>query len=135
MFFLLGIWNGLGEIRAHKLRSALTITCVMLGVASLVLIAGFISGLFFSWETWEREFGWNEQVSVYQKRPPDTDPKIRDPGTTLEDAFRPAAALPPRRRYLRAMRRPWKPVLRRQNRRRKRDGRDPRHGGSEPVPR
>jgi hypothetical protein len=79
MFFFLGIWNGLGEIRAHKLRSALTITCVMLGVASLVLIAGFISGLFYNWESWEREFGWNEQVTVYQRRAPDTDAKIRDP--------------------------------------------------------
>jgi ABC-type antimicrobial peptide transport system permease subunit len=86
MFFLLGIWNGLGEIRAHKLRSALTITCVMLGVASLVLIAGFISGLFYNWESWEREFGWNEQVTVYQRRAPATDAKIRDPGTTMEDA-------------------------------------------------
>jgi putative ABC transport system permease protein len=86
MFFLLGIWNGLGEIRAHKLRSALTITCVMLGVASLVLIAGFISGLFYNWEKWEREFGWNEQIGIYDKQAPDTDPKIREPGTTLEDA-------------------------------------------------
>jgi ABC-type antimicrobial peptide transport system permease subunit len=87
MFFLLGIWNGLGEIRAHKLRSSLTITCVMLGVASLVLIAGFISGLFYNWEVWEREFGWNEQVTVYQRRAPDTDPKIREAGTTMEDAI------------------------------------------------
>jgi putative ABC transport system permease protein len=86
MFFILGIWNGLGEIRAHKLRSALTITCVMLGVASLVLIAGFIAGLFYNWEKWEREFGWNEQIGVYQKQAPDTDPKIREPGATLEDA-------------------------------------------------
>jgi putative ABC transport system permease protein len=87
MFFLLGIWNGLGEIRAHKLRSALTITCVMLGVASLVLISGFISGLFYNWESYEREFGWNEQITVYQRRPPKTDAKIREPGTTLEDAL------------------------------------------------
>jgi ABC-type antimicrobial peptide transport system permease subunit len=86
MFFLQGIWNGLGEIRAHKLRSALTITCVMLGVASLVLIAGFISGLFYNWETYQREFGFNERISVYETAAPDTDPKIRQPGTTLEDA-------------------------------------------------
>jgi ABC-type antimicrobial peptide transport system permease subunit len=87
MFFLLGIWNGLGEVRAHKLRSALTIICVMLGVASLVLISGFISGLFFSWESYEREFGWNEKISVYQQQAPATDPHVRKPGTTLEDAF------------------------------------------------
>src|SRR5208282_3087142 len=87
MFFLLGIWNGLGEIRAHKLRSSLTITCVMLGVASLVLIAAFISGLFYNWEEWEREFGWNEQVTVYQRRPHDKDPHIREPGCTMEDFF------------------------------------------------
>ena len=64
MFFLSGIWNGLGEVRAHKLRSMLTVTCVLLGVASLVLIAGFITGLFQGWEVYEQAYGWSQQVSI-----------------------------------------------------------------------
>jgi len=67
VFFLLGIWNGLGEIRAHKLRSSLTITCVLLGVASLVLIAGFITGLFQEWDVFQQEMGWAEKQAEAER--------------------------------------------------------------------
>jgi len=87
MFFILGIWNGLGEIRAHKLRSSLTITCVLLGVASLVLIAGFITGLFQQWETYEKEMGWSEKVQVESQEVPEEQKNLQaiSPGRTLAD--------------------------------------------------
>jgi ABC-type antimicrobial peptide transport system permease subunit len=88
MFFLLGIWNGVGEIRAHKLRSLLTVTCVLLGVASLVLIAAFISGLFRQWEIYSQEMGWAQKVQVEDQVPPDEQTHIAaiSPGRTLADA-------------------------------------------------
>jgi ABC-type antimicrobial peptide transport system permease subunit len=88
MFFLLGIWNGLGEIRAHKLRSSLTITCVLLGVASLVLIAGFITGLFHNWDVDQQETGWAQKVEVEQAEVPkeQRNSQIISPGRTLADA-------------------------------------------------
>ena len=88
MFFILGIWNGLGEIRAHKLRSMLTITCVLLGVASLVLIAGFITGLFQQWEVYESEMGWSEKVRVEQQEIPEEQKNLKaiSPGKTIADA-------------------------------------------------
>ncbi len=64
MTFLSGILHGLDEIWAHKLRSILTITCVLLGVASLVIIAGFIAGLFQSELDWMEESGGLEKVSI-----------------------------------------------------------------------
>src|SRR5205823_2472968 len=87
MFFLLGIWNGLGEVRAHKLRSMLTITCVMLGVASLVLIAGFITGLFHHWEIYQEEMGFAQQVEVEQEEPPEEQRNLASmsPGRTMAD--------------------------------------------------
>ncbi len=86
MFFLSGIWNGLGEVRAHKLRSALTVTCVLLGVASLVLIAGFITGLFQGWEVYEQAYGWSQQVSIDADTPKGGGPlPAVSPGQTMAD--------------------------------------------------
>ena len=64
MNFLAGILNGLTEVWAHKLRSLLTITCVLLGVSSLVVITGLLDGLVTSWNTWFTEFGGLEKVTV-----------------------------------------------------------------------
>ena len=50
--FILGILNGFGEIWSHKLRSLLTLICVCMGVASLVLIVGLINGLFANWKNY-----------------------------------------------------------------------------------
>ncbi len=89
MFFLSGIWNGLGEVRAHKLRSALTVTCVLLGVASLVLIAGFITGLFQGWEVYEQAYGWNQQVSIEAQTPATGKGPLPalSPGQTMADVW------------------------------------------------
>jgi putative ABC transport system permease protein len=87
VFFLSGIWNGLGEIRAHKLRSSLTIVCVLLGVASLVLIAGFITGLFQEWDVFQQEMGWAQKVQVEQAQVPDYQRNLKaiSPGRTMAD--------------------------------------------------
>ncbi|MET0263222.1 MAG: ABC transporter permease [Rariglobus sp.] len=55
--------NGLAEIWGHKLRSLLTISCVMLGVASMVLTTGFMEGFFGTWEASLQEAGGLEKIS------------------------------------------------------------------------
>ena len=60
---LSGVINGLGEIWGHKLRSLLTICCVMLGVASMVLTTGFMEGFFKGWEVSLQEQGGLEKIS------------------------------------------------------------------------
>lgn len=77
MTFLSGIFHGLDEIRAHKLRSALTIVCVLLGVASLVIIAGFITGLFQSQLEWMEEFGGLEKVSIEAEEAGPAAPEVK----------------------------------------------------------
>src|SRR5436190_19452935 len=64
MNFLSGIFNGLAEVWSHKLRSLLTMTCVCLGVASLVVIVGLLDGLVASWNSWFVEFGGLEKIEV-----------------------------------------------------------------------
>src|SRR3954465_15070719 len=64
MNLLSGVFNALAEAWAHKLRSLLTITCVLLGVASLMVVVGLLDGLVTSWNTWFTEFGGLEKVSI-----------------------------------------------------------------------
>lgn len=77
MNFLSGVFHGLDEIRAHKLRSALTILCVLLGVASLVIIAGFITGLFRSQLEWLSEYGGLEKVSIEAEEAGPAAPEVK----------------------------------------------------------
>ena len=58
-----GVVNGLGEIWGHKLRSMLTICCVLLGVASMVVTTGFMEGFFGSWGAALEERGGLEKIS------------------------------------------------------------------------
>ena len=58
-----GVINGLAEIWGHKLRSLLTISCVMLGVASMVVTTGFMEGFFGTWEASLQEAGGLEKIS------------------------------------------------------------------------
>jgi putative ABC transport system permease protein len=67
MNFLSGIRNGLQEIWGHKLRSFLTLFCVMLGVSSLVLVNGFIDGLFRGWVASMNARGGLERIQVMPK--------------------------------------------------------------------
>lgn len=64
MNLLSGVFNALAEAWAHKLRSFLTILCVLLGVASLMVVVGLLDGLVTSWNTWFTEFGGLEKVSI-----------------------------------------------------------------------
>lgn len=85
---LSGLINGLGEIWGHKLRSLLTICCVMLGVASMVVTTGFMEGFFSGWEQSLQEQGGVEKItgaaaSLAERQAPFA-PVSR--GLTLEDA-------------------------------------------------
>jgi putative ABC transport system permease protein len=86
--FLTGIFNGLREIWAHKLRSALTMVCVLLGVASLVVIVGFVEGLFQNWKVWIAESGGLEKLAIHDDQAPNSK-RTREgllQGRTLKDA-------------------------------------------------
>ena len=91
-----GLGNGLAEIWGHKLRSLLTISCVMLGVASLVVTTGFMEGFFDNWENSLQEQGGIEKISglpqgVKERQAPFA---AVSPGLTLADARAVAALVP-----------------------------------------
>lgn len=87
MNFLNGIVNGLREIWSHKLRSALTMVCILLGVGSVVLTVGFVNGLFSNWNQWLAESGGLEKIAVLDQPAPETQQAIkgRSPGRTMAD--------------------------------------------------
>lgn len=64
MNFLKGILNGLLEIRAHKLRSVLTILSVMLGVSALVVVMGMLLGIIEQSNASISEFGGMNRIWV-----------------------------------------------------------------------
>ncbi len=70
MNFLAGIANGLREVWGHKLRSALTLLCVALGVASLVVVNGFVDGLFVGWKISITSRGGLEKIRIEQSNVP-----------------------------------------------------------------
>ncbi len=85
---LSGVINGLGEIWGHKLRSLLTICCVMLGVASMVLTTGFMEGFFKSWEVSLQEQGGLEKITGSARAPKERQAPLASVsrGFTLADA-------------------------------------------------
>ena len=86
MNFLSGIANALAEVWTHKLRSILTITCVFLGVSSLVVVVGLLTGLVTSWNTWFSEFGGLEKVSITAEEITEEQKQTLYSTITLEDA-------------------------------------------------
>lgn len=85
---LSGVGNGFAEIWGHKLRSLLTISCVMLGVASMVLTTGFMEGFFKNWEDSLQDQGGIEKIfasaqGVKERQEPFA---AVSPGLTLADA-------------------------------------------------
>jgi putative ABC transport system permease protein len=88
MNLLQGIINGFSEIWAHKLRSSLTLCCVLLGVVSLVSITGCIQGLFLSWKIGISEGGGLEKIAILDAQPPDEQKAMAKTsgGRTLKDA-------------------------------------------------
>jgi putative ABC transport system permease protein len=93
---LTGIGNGLGEIFAHKLRSALTILCVLLGVSSMVLTTGFMEGFFVTWGDSIQEQGGLEKISGAMQAVPERQKpfEVISPGPTLADARAVRAEVP-----------------------------------------
>lgn len=87
MNFFNGIVNGLREIWSHKLRSALTMVCILLGVGSVVLTVGFVNGLFSNWNRWLAESGGLEKISVLDQPAPEAQQAIkgRSPGRSMTD--------------------------------------------------
>lgn len=90
------ILNGLGEIWAHKLRSFLTMLCVMLGVVSMVVITGFVEGMFTSWSRNMAERGGLEKVSTGNTEPPTRQEPIAamSQGLSMGDALQIQRNLP-----------------------------------------
>jgi ABC-type antimicrobial peptide transport system permease subunit len=83
-----GVTNGLGEIWGHKLRSLLTISCVMLGVASMVVTTGFMEGFFGTWEASLNEQGGLEKITGAPQRLAERQAPLGpvSRGFTMEDA-------------------------------------------------
>lgn len=93
---LSGVTNGLGEIWGHKLRSLLTISCVMLGVASMVLTTGFMEGFFGTWENSLQERGGIEKITGIPQGVKDRQAPFAavSRGLTLSDAVALRALVP-----------------------------------------
>lgn len=82
------IFMGLREIWAHKLRSFLTMFCVMLGVTSVVVTVGYMRGLTAGWKESLKQRGGVEKLSLRVGRVPSEQRHlaILSPGHTLADA-------------------------------------------------
>lgn len=91
-----GVVNGFAEIWGHKLRSLLTISCVMLGVASMVLTTGFMEGFFKGWEVSLQEQGGIEKISTTAQGVKERQAPLAavSPGLTRADARAIAALVP-----------------------------------------
>jgi len=88
MYLLNAIWHGLGQIWAHKLRSLLSLFSVFLGVASLIVILGFIQGLFTGWQVGIYESGGIEKIAITDDILPKKQSHLKamSKGRTQEDA-------------------------------------------------
>ena len=66
------IGSGIREIRAHKLRSFLSLFCVMIGVCSLILTLSFMEGLFESYSVMMRELGGLNKITIFNDDVPES---------------------------------------------------------------
>jgi len=91
-----GITNGLREILAHKFRSLLTMSGIILGVAALVAMVSVIQGMMASFRTFFEETGGVERISISRADPPPEQANIAplSPGRTMLDARALAASVP-----------------------------------------
>ena len=96
----MGVTSGLWEVRAHKLRSFLTLLGIVLGAAALVAMLGVVKGLLRGWEAMIYETGGIERIMVTQQAPPESQREIAplSPGRTLADVEAINAAVPLARR-------------------------------------
>jgi len=79
---------GLREIWGHKVRSALTLFCVLLGVASVVVTVGYMRGLTASWREFLNERGGLERLRIRDEDVPEEQEHLASlsPGQTLYDS-------------------------------------------------
>ncbi len=92
----MGMVSGFSEVRAHKLRSFLTLFGITLGAAALVGMLGVVKGLLSGWEKMIYETGGIERISVMNQSPPESQREIAplSPGRTLKDVDAILAAVP-----------------------------------------
>ncbi|MCC5790623.1 MAG: ABC transporter permease [Opitutales bacterium] len=79
--------DGLREIWAHKFRSLLTMTGIILAVASVVSVMALIEGSKAAMREGMVELGGVERIGVHNDDPPEEQSSIRDrsPGLTMAD--------------------------------------------------
>ncbi len=84
---MLGIKEGLNEIRSHKFRSLLTVSGVVLGVASLMAMFAVVEGMTAGMRLNLNRFGGVERVSIDSVEIPPEQESIKDlsRGRTYED--------------------------------------------------
>ncbi|MEM9399801.1 MAG: ABC transporter permease [Verrucomicrobiota bacterium] len=82
------IKEGLRDIWSHKFRSSLTITGVILGVASLFTMFAITDGLTFEMQKNLIETGALERITILSADPPEEQEHLADqsPGQTYQDA-------------------------------------------------
>src|ERR1700686_825010 len=91
------IRGGLVELWAHKLRSTLTLTLLMLGVFALVVMTSVLDGVMDRIATGFAGMSWDGTVMVAPKSPETTEEQKRfamSPGLRYEDLPRIAAPHP-----------------------------------------
>lgn len=88
MWVVRAIRQALIEIWGHKVRSILTLSCVLLGVVAVVLTVGYTRGLTYMWKMGLKEQGGLEKLNIFQSRPPFEQKHLGgiSPGHRLEDA-------------------------------------------------
>ncbi len=88
MTFLSAIAIGLREIYGHKIRSLLTLFCILLGVTSVVVTVAYMRSLTQSWRTFLNERGGLERVRIETQSLPDEIDHLKSisPGRTYDDA-------------------------------------------------
>jgi len=87
MIILFGLWEGIRDLSEHKLRSALTLTGVALGVGSLLAMLGLIGGEVASMREGLEESGNVNKIQIVPAPPPPSqaDRAEQSPGLTYDD--------------------------------------------------
>jgi len=87
MNFFSGILNGFKEIWAHKFRSFLSMIGIILGVAALVAMIGFVKGMTTQFRSYFESTGGALKVEISENEPPleQQDKAFLSPGLTIKD--------------------------------------------------
>jgi ABC-type antimicrobial peptide transport system permease subunit len=96
MNFWNGLVNGMREVWAHKFRSLLSMSGIILGVAALVAMVGVVQGMMIQFRETFESSGGILKLEVNDQEPP-IEQKARaflSPGRTMEDALALERAIP-----------------------------------------